>query len=126
MGTGFDYVCLPSDGASGGIVAAWARDAWSVTGRVSRQFSVTISLQPSDSPGLMWLLATVYGPVLDAMKPAFLSELRVIAADCPAPLLVCGDFNLIYQGTDRSNSWLNLASMRRFRRTLDAMAVEEI
>lgn len=30
MGTTFDYVCLPSSGASGGILVAWCRDAWSI------------------------------------------------------------------------------------------------
>jgi hypothetical protein len=60
------------------------------------------------------------------LKPNFLSELIDIKTDCPGSLLVCGDFNLIYQAADKSNSRLNLCSMRQFRRTLDAMDVEEI
>lgn len=49
MGTSFDYVCLPSVGASGGIVVAWHRDARSVSGQAVRVFSVSICLQSSEA-----------------------------------------------------------------------------
>jgi hypothetical protein len=44
-----------------------------------------------------WSLATVYGLVDDHLKLEFLDELREVHADCPGSLLICGDFNLIYQ-----------------------------
>jgi hypothetical protein len=67
-----------------------------------------------------------YGPVDDGLKPEFLDELRAISADCPGSLLVCGDFNQIYQATDKNNSRLNFRSMRRFRRALDDIGVDEL
>lgn len=77
-----------------------------------------------DSPS--WLLATVYGPVDDRLKPEFLDELREIAADAAGPMLICGDFNQIYQPADKNNNRLNLRLMRRFRRALDDIAVDEL
>lgn len=44
MGTDLDYVCLPSEGASGGIVVSWRRSSWSATRHVCRSFSVTVDL----------------------------------------------------------------------------------
>lgn len=73
-----------------------------------------------------WSLCAVYGPVDDSLKPDFLSELRDVHTTCPGALLFCGDFNLIYQAQDKSNSRLNLAAMRHFHRTLDAMAMDEL
>lgn len=119
-----NYACLPSSGASGGIVLAWCRSAWSVSRQTLRRFSVTVCLQSLDSAQAPWSLTTVYGPVDESLKPEFLDELREVHADCPGPLLICGDFNMIYQAADKSNDRLNLRSMRRFRRALDAHALQ--
>lgn len=125
MGSDLDYVCLPSDGASGGVVVAWCRSIWSVNRRVCRTFSVTVDLLPA-SGASPWSLAVVYGPVNDTRKLEFLGELRAIKADCPGPLLVCGDFNMIYLAADKNNDRLNRRDMRRFRRALDDMGVDEL
>lgn len=65
---------LAAPHASGGIVVAWARDVWPVSRTDCRQFSVTITLQQFGTTMMVWLLAAVYGPVLDALKPDFLAE----------------------------------------------------
>lgn len=62
----------------------------------------------------------------DRLKPEFLDELREIAADAAGPMLICGDFNQIYQAADKNNNRLNLRLMRRFRRALDDIAVDEL
>lgn len=125
-GSSFDYVCVPSSGASGGIVVAWCHNAWAVSRRVCRRFSVVVDIAPLGMSDTPWSLATVYGPVDESLKHEFLAELSEISDDCPGPLLIVGDFNMIYQATDKRNSHLNLRSMRRFRRTLDAMQVDEL
>jgi exonuclease III len=126
MGTGFDYVCLPSVGASGGIVVAWARSEWTVTARTCRTHSVTITVSSAASPSCTWSLSCVYGPVLEELKPGFLDELRDVHAQNTGPLLFCGDFNQIYRAADKNNSRLNLQSMRRFRRLLNDLQLQEL
>lgn len=49
----FDYVLLPSVGASGGVVVAWRRDVWTATCRVPRQFSVLVTLLPVSTVGAL-------------------------------------------------------------------------
>lgn len=110
----------------GGIVIAWSRDEWMVTARPVRDFSVTITIAPISSPTSPWTMASVYGPVLDNLKPAFLDELRMIHAGALGPLMICGDFNQIYRAADKNNSRLNLRSMRRFRRLLDDCQLQEL
>lgn len=73
-----------------------------------------------------WSLAIVYGPVEDSRKPEFLDESWAIRGDCLGSLLVCGDFNMIYLAADKNNDHLNQRDMRRFRRALDDMGVDEL
>jgi len=56
----------------------------------------------------------------------FLNELRDLRAATNIPLLIFGDFNLIYQATDKNNDRLNLRAMRQFRRALDDMQLQEL
>lgn len=126
MGSSFDYVCLPTDGLSGGIMVAWCRDLWSVSRQVTRRFSLMVSLDSMMSSAGQWSLVTVYRPVDQHLKVEFLDELRVACADSTGLTILCGDFNLIYQAVDRSNDHLNLRSMRRFRRAIDDMQVDEL
>lgn len=94
-----------------------------------RQFSVSVRLVlvgTAAPPDTAWSLAVVYGPVNDSLKRDFLNELREIRAASAEPLLIRGDFNLIYLVSDKSNDRLNLRSMRRFQRTLNDMQVEEL
>jgi exonuclease III len=111
MGAGFDYMCLPSMGASGGIVVAWSCDAWEVTTRTYHSHSITIHIAPTSSPSSPWTLSVVYRPVLEDLKLAFLDELREVHAEAMGPLLICGDFNQIYHAIDKNNNRLNLRSM---------------
>jgi len=91
-----------------------------------RQFSISVDLQQPDLSSPPWSLCVVYGPVDDALKPAFLAELQEVHNESLQPLLLCGDFNMIYQAQDKNNSRLNLSTMRRFRRALDAMNVDKL
>lgn len=73
-----------------------------------------------------WWLSVVYGPQQDADKIAFLQELRDIRADCAAPWMICGDFNLIYRDEGKNNGHLSRRMIGRFRRVLDDLALKEV
>ncbi|WVZ63223.1 hypothetical protein U9M48_012868 [Paspalum notatum var. saurae] len=63
---------------------------------------------------------------LDSKKLLLLQEVRDIRALCNGPWLIAGDFNLIYQATDKNNTNLDKAMMGRFRRLLDDLEIKEI
>ena len=65
-------------------------------------------------------------PQSDINKIAFLDELRAIRDGCSGPLLLCGDFNLIYKAEDKNNSILNRRMMGRFRRFIDDTELQEL
>lgn len=110
---------------AGGIVTSWRRDLWHATSS-TRRFSITTKLTLLNGPGEPWWLTNVYGPTTQADKAKFLLELRDVRVACPGPWLLCGDFNLIYMARDKNNGWLHHGLMRRFRRVLDDLQLDEI
>ena len=72
------------------------------------------------------MLSSVYGPVLEELKSAFLDELRAVRADASGLVLICGNFNQIYRVADKNNNRLNLRSMHRFRRLINDCQLDEL
>jgi endonuclease/exonuclease/phosphatase family metal-dependent hydrolase len=68
----------------------------------------------------------VYGPQSEVVKIQFLDELHMVRQTCTCPWVVGGDFNLIYQAVDKSNSNLDRAMMGRFRHFINHMELQEI
>ena len=95
LGTTFQYDFVPSVGASGGILLAWASPAWEVSNVWKGRFSLSVQLTRPGSVDFTWWLTTVYGPQLDFDKAQFLDELREFRAVTEGPWLLCGDFNMI-------------------------------
>jgi exonuclease III len=62
----------------------------------------------------------------ESLKQTFLNELHDLRAATNIPLLIVGDFNIIYQAADKNNDRLNLRAMRRFRQALDDMQLQEL
>jgi len=73
-----------------------------------------------------WWLTVVYGPQEDHEKLQFLQELRSIRNCIPEKWLVIGDFNLILQAQDKSNTNLNRRMMGAFRSVLDELEMRSV
>jgi hypothetical protein len=85
---------------------------------VNRSFTITatVNILASDSS---FLLTTCYGPADDGRKEDFLDEMRLIKPLNEIAWMMLGDFNLIYQASDKNNLNLNRRLMGKFRRALD-------
>jgi len=96
MGTYFDYLSLPAMGASGGILVGWSCQLWARSRTIYLCFSASVVLQTVDGATPSWSMCTIYGPINEASKPDFLTELRDVNNDYGGELLLLGDFNMIY------------------------------
>jgi exonuclease III len=110
---GFAY--LPAVGSAGGLILAWNSDDVQVIASRTDRFSVSVQLSRSGGDGMAWWLTTVYGPTTDDLKVAFLDELRALRAALIGPWAIAGDFNMIMDARDKSNSRLNRRSMEQWR-----------
>jgi exonuclease III len=125
FGSDFDkFVLLSADGTRGGLIIAWKSSVIQALGSRVDNFSASVHF--IEEQGRNWWFTGVYGPQEDGDKISFLHELRDVRTLCPGPWVVAGDFNLIYQAADKSNSNLNRAMMGRFRRVLDDLELKEI
>jgi exonuclease III len=124
VGTGFDYFFLPSLQTRGGILVAWHAVSWVPSGMSSRTFSVSVRLhQACGAPE--WWLTMAYGPSRDEDKPLFLVELHDLRLLRGGPLLLCGDFNMIYRAQDKNKNRVNRRLMDQFCHFLNTASLQE-
>ena len=65
-------------------------------------------------------------PDEDRDKVLLLEELEAIRDACPGPWVLTGDFNLILNEADKSNDKVDRANLRRFRRTVAALELQDL
>ena len=126
LGNAFDYVCLPSVGASGGILLGWRREFWMTQDVVLGSSFVCATLLNVGVSPRPWCISVVYGPHQDADQVLFLDDLLSYGSNSPFPWLAVGDFNMIYRAADKNNSRLNCRSMCRFRSFINRAQLEEV
>ena len=73
-----------------------------------------------------WWVTVVYGPQGDQQKLEFLRELRAISTIVSDKWLLIGDFNLILDARDKSNSNLNRRLMSAFRDAVQDLELREL
>jgi hypothetical protein len=118
-----EFVYLPAVGTTGGVVVAWCSEDVRVLS--SRVDGFSVSIQMETSSGEQWWLTAVYGPTVEARKPAFFDELRALRAAINGPWAITGDFNLILDARDKSNANLNRRSMANFRALVNDLELKE-
>jgi exonuclease III len=124
FGTRFDgFAYLPAVGTAGGVIVAWcSADVRVLSSRVDG-FSVSVQLSFDGSEP--WWLSAVYGPTTDDLKPIFLDELRTLRLALVGPWAIAGDFNLIADARDKSNTNLIRRLMNLFRRFINELELKE-
>jgi exonuclease III len=108
------YHYLPTGGTRGRILLGWNSDVVDTSNLVLKDFSLSATVKLK-TYGSSFLLTTVYGPFDEGEKTRFLEELSSLK-----PVVVLGDFNLIYEAKDKSNLNLNRRLMGQFRHALDS------
>jgi exonuclease III len=125
-GPGFrDFLVVPSVGASGGLLIAWNEDIVHLDLIASNQYFILASCQ-SKITGESWYLGNVYGPQGTADKLAFLADLKAAVEHLTLPLALLGDFNLISEATDKSNSNYNRGLMLAFRKFMNELELKDL
>jgi hypothetical protein len=82
-------------------------------------FSVSVHIEMEDGG-----ITTVYGPTVEALKPAFL-ELRSLRLALVGPWSFARDFNMIADARDKNNANLNCRAVARFRAAINELELKE-
>jgi exonuclease III len=116
------FTYLAAQGTRGGILVAWRDGGFQSTHYRIHRHSVSVHFSVEGESA--WWFTGVYGPHIDAKKPAFLEELREVRGLCPGPWLVAGDFNMIYCSEDKNNENVNMALMGHFHRFINKLELK--
>jgi exonuclease III len=119
------FLALDANGTRGGILLGWDKEVVSVSDVEYGSFTITASVTVLLS-NLSFRLTACYGPADDGRKEEFLLEMLSLMPPHGAPWLVAGDFNLIYQASDKNNLNLNRRLMGKFRAAIDECELLEI
>lgn len=107
-----NFIFLPAVGTCGGILLAVDEALYSITNWEIGVHTATAML--TTSSGEIWCITAVYGPQEDNAKLQFLGEIRWLQHSVTDRWLIIGDFNMILQEADKSNSNLNMRLMGPF------------
>lgn len=119
------YIYLPSEGASGGILLAVNGEYYTIKQSHMTGHAITAEIESTMAP-ISWWITVVYGPQGDNEKLAFLQELKELKNVVAERWLILGDFNMILQPEDKSSDNLNHRIMGAFREAMDSMQIREI
>jgi hypothetical protein len=72
-----------------------------------------------------WMFTGVYGPQGNLEK-MLIMELKQLRQSTMPQWLIMGDFNLLYQESDKNSGHIDRSMINRFRRALNHMEVKEI
>lgn len=120
-----NFVVLPAVGTRGGILLAVDEDHYSITSHEVGVHCVTATILAA-SRQVSWTITAVYGPQEDQAKMQFLGELRWLQQSVSDKRLILGDFNMILQAEDKSNTNLNRRLMGAFRHVVRDLALKEL
>lgn len=112
---GDNFISLPAEGTRGGVLIACTEDfqITAETSTAAARFSVSGNIvHRADNSS--WAITGVYGPQEDDLKAKFMQELRDIRPRLQDRWMVLGDFNLICQAEDKSNTNIILRLMGQF------------
>ncbi|XP_078151943.1 uncharacterized protein LOC144547228 [Carex rostrata] len=92
----FDKNCVVvhAKGSAGGILIAWKKNYQLISSWATPHSCSALLKQISS--GALLVVTNVYGPSTDDRKPAFIQELRCLAALVQHPWILGGDFNLVH------------------------------
>jgi exonuclease III len=121
----FAWNHLPAVGHSGGMLLGFRDESFEVGAwRMGTFFLSATVLQRNNN--MKWCFMLIYGPADHSRTEEFLGELELAVQQCPVPLVVAGDFNLIRSARDNNNGNINWPWIRRFNGSIAAMSLREI
>jgi len=95
------FECLPSVGASGGILVIWRSSLFCGHRIFSNQFGLSMEFTSLHNDA-SWVLTCVYGPSTAEGKVSFLNWLKQIEIPNTVDWIILGDFNLIRREENRN------------------------
>jgi len=124
--SGFDtFECLPSVGASGGILIAWKSALFTGEKIHSNEYGISVELV-SLYNNVSWVLTCIYGPCLPEGKIQFVNWLKNVQMPDSVDWMILGDFNLMRSLEDRNKPGGSMSEILMFNDAISHLGLNEI
>ncbi|XP_073066025.1 uncharacterized protein [Primulina eburnea] len=117
-----DWVCLPAEGRSGGILVLWDPRLVRVSDNLIGNFSASIKIQWNDD--IFWWFTAIYGPCNSRNRELLWDELAGLNSICGENWCVGGDFNVVRNLSEKLNSTSYTTKLQNRVSGLDAREAE--
>jgi hypothetical protein len=117
-----NYTYTSASGSRGGTLTAW-NSSLCLHQSYNLTFSTTVVL--NNNLGMRYMITNVYGPVDNARKSDFLTELRTIYCLNDLPWILLGNFNIIRELSDTTATNPNTHSMLAFNTLIADLDLHE-
>jgi hypothetical protein len=108
-----DWIILPSEGKSGGILVGYNKDKFELLNKWILNFSITLLIR-NKTDGYIWMFTTVYGPTLLNLRNDFWNELNNIRTFFDVAWIIGGDFNVVRYRSERKGKFFNHSVSSKF------------
>jgi hypothetical protein len=119
------FVCVPSVGASGGLLVLWNSKIFSGTVRMQESFGVVIDFV-SSADSFASTLVNVYGPCTEPRRSEFVSWLMDLDIPVNEHWLFVGDFNFYRSIENRNRDGANLNDIFTFNGIISHLGLIEL
>ena len=108
-----DYVYVPSNGASGGLIIIWNSSLFSGMAMHCESFALSVHFSSTQS-AQSWTLINIYGPCVGERRYQFINWLFNLDIPDEEDWLIVGDFNFIRSPDNRNKPGGNVNDMLLF------------
>jgi hypothetical protein len=120
-----NFIFLPAAGQSGGILIATNSSILQISSSSATNHSISAKVYDHRN-NKSWMFTRVYEPQGNLEKKMFIRELKHLRQSAMPQWLIMGDFNLLYQESDKNSGHIDRRMIHIFRRALNHMEVKEI
>lgn len=112
-------------GTAGGILVGINTDMFDILNTDKMQFSVSCAIKNKKDEAV-WKFVSVYGSAYDEHKLDFINELHLILSSWVGPIIICGDFNLVRNSSEKSSGVVNQTWVNMFNDWVNRFGLQEL
>lgn len=121
----FNWCSLRAKGSVGGILVGANVDLFMMTSGDVLDYSISVMLT-NKIFGFVFKLVVVYGSPCEDSKHAFIDQLHSVMCSWQGPVMLGGDFNLVRNPADKSNSLVNFKWVDLFNDWISKWGIIEL